>query len=376
MHFIVPVVDQKGNNQENRSCSRNNNEKQGQKKSHKTHGFLRERTNPCNKNFGSIVKFLKYFVKKRRFLPKIKGDINENLPEFAVIKKRWLILLGSFGIFGFVFSLTLDKAHYNLAKKLFDEKKYSRSAEEFRQFTEKYPYSVNLHSGYYLAAKSYYLAGDYTNALLYYQKLALKPGNPAEKKQALFGESETRFKMADYREAAASFQTFAVTYPESPAAHAALYYAARSREVLEEWPEAELLYRTLTEDYPESPYLPDAGIRLANCNARMEEQLLTSQSSVAFSSASSLAATNLAESASSAPLTNIVWISNEFVGTQQNNCETNDGASSLENETRKKEEELERYRALLELKAKLLKIKERVVRDKNDLILSDTLTNG
>lgn len=47
----------------------------------------------------------------------------------------------------------------------------------------------------------------------------------------------------------------------------------------------------------------------------------------------------------------------------------------LVDENRKKEEEVSRYQALLELKAKLLEMKEKMIQDKNSLLLNDQKTN-
>ena len=274
-------------------------------------------------------------------------------------------------------AIEIDEAKFNLGESLFLEKKYQPALSEFDSLMARYPASSYLNKTLYMAAKSAFAIQQYEKSEAYYRQLGEKSTSSVDQKQALFGEAECNYHLKHWEKSASLFLDFALKFPESPVASSALYYAAKSSESIGLTADAKGLYQRIVTKYPGSTYYQEALKQTAG-----NQQLVTNQPV-------GLANTNFAiTNGISSPVFPAIPGSNQMTNMEQfSNFLTTAASNSFEEsnkilmdqavkENQKRQEEVDRYRSLLELKAKLLEMKEQAIRDKNNLIVNTNVLKG
>ena len=192
-----------------------------------------------------------------------------------------------------------------------------------------------------------------------------KAKDDIEKKQAYFGSAECLYRLRRWNEAAVSFINFAVEFTNSPSRHSALYYAAKSLENAGLSSNAVTIYKNLIADYPGSSYYLEAVQRVTELQTGwMEKSFSITTNIITNVNLNTDLLSNITASNISGSNDISTPSMKKDIIKEQEKTNTGEGYS----DDKKKEEELERFRALIELKAKLLEIKEKAIKEKKDLL--------
>ncbi|MGC8765524.1 MAG: tetratricopeptide repeat protein [Brevinematia bacterium] len=305
------------------------------------------------------------------------------------MKTDKILLLLSFFL---LTSMSIEEANFNLAKKWYDEKKYEKSAKEFEEISKKYPFYENYNSVLYYAGKSYFYIKNYDKALYFFEKLYPLTKNNIEKRQASFELAKTYYFKENYKKSIQFFNEFITKYPDSPVIHAALYYLANANEKSGRIIEAEMLYYMLTQNYPQSPYYLSASKSLEEISRK--KRGILAREKLADNKTNITIITNY----ETLPIiiTNVIYLTNKekieetniLVLTQNTiniTLKTNqeksefyedeDLLNALKKENLKGEEELKRYQEIIELKGRLLKMKEKLLEEKKGMVIGNEENN-
>lgn len=183
------------------------------------------------------------------------------------LKIKKLLLIYIFIIINFLYSINIDEAQFNLAYKLFSQKKYKEAYKEFNNIVNKYPESKYLYRSLIYSAKCLYYLNDYNNALSIYKSLENKVNNEIDNRLLKYGLAETYFKLKKWSNAIKYFKDFINYFPDSPVIPSALYFLALSYENNGETLEAMYTYKELVEKYPKSTYYNQAANKIIEFEA-------------------------------------------------------------------------------------------------------------
>jgi tetratricopeptide (TPR) repeat protein len=299
-----------------------------------------------------------------------------------VIKLKKVILFFILTV-SYSYGLDLDEAHFHLAEKLYNQKNYSESLQEFNQFINKYPDSLFFNKAVIYAARIYYQMKEYDRSAALYSILDKNSRNENDRKISLFGMGENYYRLKEWLKAAESFKKFSFLYTASPTRHAALYYGGKSYKELKMFPEAYIFFECLVKNYPKSPYYQEAikFVQKYRKSINLENgEYNKTGNSYAIKTTNTVVLTNkvIYSNIGNAVLTNFItnYITNISVS---NTCTvitqiiSGDYSNIMEiqrlsEENKKKQEELQRYSELIELKAKLLNLKEKAINEKKDFL--------
>lgn len=287
-----------------------------------------------------------------------------------------------------LFAITLDEARFKLAEKFYNKKKYEQAIEEWNFLINNYPLSPYYKASLIYTAKSYYYLNRFEKSLDTYQRLENDHLNENEKKICIFGKAENYYKLKQYKKAGELFKEFAINYSSSPVHHASLYYAGKSYLAIGQRPEALVFFESIVSNYPCSPYYNEAKnilgskekevkpIKVAKVDKTLKPTIyqktniieITNRIEESFYEYHTI--TNIITNYE----TNAILLSNQLVLTQLVQTEDTNAIMirQLEEENRRKKEELERYKTLVELKARLLDLKEKALKEKNDILYDYT----
>ncbi len=302
--------------------------------------------------------------------------------------KNKLFILTSLILFT---SMSIEEANFNLAKQWYEEKKYEKSAREFEEISKKYPFYEKYKVLYY-AGKSYFAIKNYEKALYFYERLYAIAQNEIEKRQSTFELAKTYYFTKKYLVAIRLFNEFIVRYSDSPVMHATLYYSASANEKLGKTLEASLLYKTLIENYPSSPYADEAKISLEKIQDRWGKitftEVKTNEHIVTNYEKQLIIITNVVYLTNTENTNTIGYVSistqslenktNEQIISNEKKPELYEDAdllNALKKENLKGEEEIKRYKEIIELKNRLLKIKEKLLEEKKGMVIGDEESN-
>lgn len=281
-------------------------------------------------------------------------------------------------------TVRIEDAHFNLAKKWYDEKKFDKAAKEFEEIFNKYPFYESNNTVLYYAGKSYFNIKDYKKSIYFFDKLYVNSKREVEKRQSTFELGKSYFFSGNYAKALLFFQEFISKYNNSPVMHAAIYYAANSNEKIGRRTEAILLYDFLIQSYPDSPYVNNAKnsinslLNVSYCDSKKSNIKIEDKAKVEVEKKEII-------------ITNVISITNEFVYEKTNTytnvfdfsvskereISTNTELKiedenekilleALKKENLKGEEELRRYQQLIELKNRLLRMKQELIEEKKE----------
>ncbi|MBI5203153.1 MAG: tetratricopeptide repeat protein, partial [Elusimicrobia bacterium] len=118
------------------------------------------------------------------------------------------------------------EAQFRLARRLFDQKKWTEAAAEFQQFSVDYTDNAQLPKAQFLLAEAYFNAQKYAEAIPSYQRLLNNFPKTDDTGRALFHLASSYYSVKDYKEASNNYQRLMEEYPESEHAQATLYNLA------------------------------------------------------------------------------------------------------------------------------------------------------
>lgn len=167
-------------------------------------------------------------------------------------------------LFGISISVAQNSSgEISYALKLYNQKFYDLSARQFIKYYNQYPGNNNVDEARYYAGMSLYNLGEYHNARVEFQGLALE--FPASKRAP-----ESWFKIADCYthlnkpiDAAKAYETIKNIYPNNDLAPEALLQAGRIYAEQKETEKAQNLFLVISDRYPGSKAFPSALIELA-----------------------------------------------------------------------------------------------------------------
>jgi tetratricopeptide (TPR) repeat protein len=277
----------------------------------------------------------------------------------------------------------IEDAHFNLAKKYYEENKFELASREFEEFCNKYFASESYNKALYYGGKSFQQVKNYKKAIKFFETLAKNANREYEKRQSSFELARCYYLLKDYKKSALLFKEFFIKYPDSPVSHAALYYSATSYDRIGKKPEAIILYENLLSNYPESKYASVAKKIIDEFYSLKSEKVKKFEIVVI---------TNEVFLTNHTVQTNIYIVTNfveqkslfysEITDTNKNiqissqNLITNTTEEdpllkAIKEENLKNEEEIKRYQEIMELRNKLLQIKEKLLKEKKELELKD-----
>ncbi len=282
-------------------------------------------------------------------------------------------------------TIRIEDANFNLAKKWYDEKKFDKSAKEFEEIFNKYPFYESNNTVLYYAGKSYFNLKNYKKAIYFFDKLYVNARREVEKRQSTFELGKSYFFNGNYAKSVLFFQEFITKYSDSPVMHAAIYYLANANEKIGRRTEALLLYDFLIQSYSDSPYVSNAknsinsllaisSYDMKKSNIKMEDKPKPQRNEIVITNVISITNEIIYEKTNT--YTNIF----DFSKLERNGLPANSQEKKIEEdenekillETLKKEnlkdeEELKRYQQLIELRNRLLKIKQKLLEEKKEL---------
>ncbi len=295
------------------------------------------------------------------------------------------LLLACLALSGALFAIGLDTAKFRLAEKFYNQNNHRKALDECRDLIANHPYSGHVPRALLIAGKSSLALNDFEKASRYFSVLEKRAVKESDKRQALFGFAQSSYRLGRWKDAAVAYMNFGMRYKDSPVAPAALFYAGRSLDAMNLQGDAQSVYQTLAREYPGSPYAREARTPAASPEPPSRPAVpetpdlnVVDLSGALRTITNTVVITNLFQPDGPAQFPETredysvrrVEISNTVVLTQTVvMIDTNE--QELERayrENRRTEEEIDRFRALVELKAKLLEMKEKAVREKNELL--------
>ncbi|MGC8770394.1 MAG: tetratricopeptide repeat protein [Brevinematia bacterium] len=281
-------------------------------------------------------------------------------------------------------TVRIEDAHFNLAKKWYDDKKFDKAAKEFEEIYNKYPFYESNNTVLYYAGKSYFNIKDYKKSIYFFDKLYVNSKREIEKRQSTFELGKSYFFSANYAKALLFFQEFISKYNDSPVIHAAIYYAANSNEKIGRKTEAILLYDFLIQSYPDSPYVNNAKNSINSLlnissydskksNIKIEDKAKPEVEKKEIIITNIISITNELIYEKTNTYTNVF----DFSVSKEREIPTNTEPKvdenekilleTLKKENLKDEEELRRYQQLIELKNRLLRMKQKLIEEKKEI---------
>ncbi len=171
-------------------------------------------------------------------------------------------LLTIFSCLFLVSAVRIEEASYKLAKKLYDQQRYSEAASEFDTIIRNYPESSYYTIALYYGGLCQQSTGDYNRAQALFTRLYQISKNPAQKELAYYGIAKTYYLQKKYANTINSFQNFLSAYPNSSKADSAFFLMAQAYAQRGENDKAKLYYQQVVSYFPHSPFAPYASSRL------------------------------------------------------------------------------------------------------------------
>ena len=141
---------------------------------------------------------------------------------------------------------------FSYALKLYEEKFYDLSAQQFIKFASNHPGSSKLDEAGYYAGMSLYNLGDYKNARIEFQSAAVNFPKSNRAPESWFMSAESYEKSNSLIDAAKSYETVKTLYSSSPKAPYAALNAGNIYFTLNNVEKAEQLFSLIQDRYVES----------------------------------------------------------------------------------------------------------------------------
>jgi tetratricopeptide (TPR) repeat protein len=143
---------------------------------------------------------------------------------------------------------------FSYALKLFNDKFYDLSAQQFIRYMNNYPDSDMLDEAGYYAGMSLLHLRDYENARIEFQGVAVNFPGSKKAGDSWFMVGECYTKLNKDEEAARAYETVKILYPKHAKAAESALYAGKIYQKLNYFEKAEQLYILIQDRYLESSY--------------------------------------------------------------------------------------------------------------------------
>ena len=141
---------------------------------------------------------------------------------------------------------------FSYALKLYEEKFYDLSAQQFIRFANNHPGSSNLDEAGFYAGMSLYNLGDYKNARIEFQSVAVNFPKSKRASESWYMSAESYEKSNNFLDAAKSYETVKTLYSSSPKAPNAALNAGNIYLFLNNYEKADQLFSLIQDRYVES----------------------------------------------------------------------------------------------------------------------------
>ena len=138
-------------------------------------------------------------------------------------KFRFILLVFFFSTqFSIILAQTRAEQEFNFAQKLYEDKLFLLSAEQFREFAEKFPNNEQADDAWFLCGEAHFNIGEYKEAFKAFKELEI--GYPRSKSLPVgrFRLAQCQIARGDFAGAAELFKRVAKFHPESEKAPLAL----------------------------------------------------------------------------------------------------------------------------------------------------------
>ncbi len=149
---------------------------------------------------------------------------------------------------------SLDKATYELGKRLFNDERYNEAAEEFKKIISRYQDSSYFEISLYYTGLSYQFAHQPQRAMTYFKELYKQAPSDSQKELALYGVSKSYFDQSKYANAINVMKQFLQYYPGSKKTDAVLFMMGQSYDKKGYPDQSRIWYNILLREHPLSPY--------------------------------------------------------------------------------------------------------------------------
>lgn len=115
----------------------------------------------------------------------------------------------------------LAKEAYKNAFALLNAGKYVQAKQAFTEFLTQYPSSEQAVNALYWLGESYYVTGDFDNAISTFNKVVLRYGNTAKAADAMLKLGYGYYEKGQWQQAKSTLNQLQLNYPQSTAARLA-----------------------------------------------------------------------------------------------------------------------------------------------------------
>jgi len=141
---------------------------------------------------------------------------------------------------------------FSYALKLYEEKFYDLSAQQFIKFANNHPNSSKLDEAGYYGGMSLYNLGEYNDARIEFQSVAVSFPKSKRAPESWFMSGESYEKLGNFDEAAKSYETVKTLYPSSPKAPNGALKAGKIYIKINAFEQADQLFSLVQDRFVES----------------------------------------------------------------------------------------------------------------------------
>ena len=158
-----------------------------------------------------------------------------------------------------------ESSDFSYALKLYNQKFYDLSIQQFEKFYNLYPNSARAADAHYYAGMAYFQLGKFDRAQREFQTLALGYPKSERAAEAWFQAGQSAERAGDFDAAIKAYESIKLLYPNSPFASRGMYAAGLVYIRKKDFNKAEALFGQLLDRYPASPKYFNAMVKRAFC---------------------------------------------------------------------------------------------------------------
>jgi len=156
-----------------------------------------------------------------------------------------------------------ENDEFSYAIKLYNQEFYDLAAQQFIKYYNKYPNSVRIDEAKYYAGMSLFLLGEFNQARIEFQSLALEFPQSPKAGDSWYKMGECFTKLGNFPEAVKAYESIKILQPNHALAASGLFKAGSLRLTLGEYESALLNFSTILDRYQESSEYYPAMVRSA-----------------------------------------------------------------------------------------------------------------
>ncbi len=186
--------------------------------------------------------------------------------------KKYSFIFLLVALAGGVFAQGANESNdFSYALKLYNQEFYDLSAQQFVKFYNNYPNSAKVDEAKYYAGLSYYKLGEYNQARIEFQSLALEYLKSSRAGESWLWIGECYKKMNNLPEAAKAYESIRLMYIDNPFAPKGLFEAGKVYIKLNKIQRALQTFNLILDNYSASNYYLPAMSKAALCLIRLNK---------------------------------------------------------------------------------------------------------